>query len=73
MSYTPTGWTPEQEEELLTLRRRELELQEKTYGGQAKSQIWEYLKIFVSVGVPLITFFGLREAFAVKRRKRKSR
>jgi hypothetical protein len=71
MSYTPTGFTPEQEEELLQLRRREMELREKDYADKGKGKVWDNLKIFVSVGVPLITFFGLKEAFAAKKRRKR--
>ena len=71
MAYVPTGFSPEQEEELLLMRRRELELHEKAFAAKAKGKVWSYLSTFASVGMPLLAFFGIKEAFAAKRRRRR--
>lgn len=69
MSYLPVGITEEQHrEEMLTLRRREVDLGERRYADAKAGKFWKHLATLATIGIPLATFFGVKE-YLKRRRK----
>lgn len=72
MSYLPTGSTEtDARNEMLDLRRREVELAELRYAESKKSRVWENLIRAAGVAIPVLTFFGFQQYFAAQRKKKR--
>jgi hypothetical protein len=71
MSYIPAGMSQEDYfERELALREREVIATEKSV---PKKTFWRDAGYFVSAVVPIMTFFGIKEYFAYKRRRKATR
>lgn len=70
MSYLPVGITEEEHRtEMLSLRRRELELKAEEVEARQGDKFWSAAGTVVSVVIPLVTFLGVASWFKIGKRK----
>jgi hypothetical protein len=69
MGYIAQGLTEaDYRRKSIEIQRRQIELAERQ---ALKSTFWKDLATVASAVIPLVTFFGLKEYFAFKRRRKK--
>lgn len=71
MAYVGTGSTEsEYRDAMIAMRKRELDLAERRYEESKKGAFWKNFATVATVAVPLLTFFGVKEYLAARRRRR---